>query len=381
MGWLLSFSGNDKMLPRHLLALQGFVDRRTPGYLVFFVTPYCNCGCKMCFNASVIQQAKSRDTLRLDEIERIARNFPGLHHVNFSGGEPFLRDDFERIAPLFYRYSGTRFFTVTTNSSMPDVIEDKLRAICRHCPDAWIRINQSLDAVGTLHDSIRAKQGLFHSVVELNQRLRTLTRANPNLTVGIVSVVSSFNQGHEYALLDYVYQNLFFKDYAALFVRGDTREPAAREVEAARYAQFQRAVQHRSRGRLAHRDLSDRVYAAVHQAASRLIIKVITEGRFVTPCHAGRRMLIIDDQGSVEPCEILRTLIDEKKSALTSSDLGNLRDFDYDIRKILATDHTKSVLRHIVEKKCYCTYECAMAANVLYTPRLWPLVLRSFATL
>ncbi len=365
---------------RHLAALQGFFDRRTPGYLVFFVTPFCNCKCKMCFNARVIEQANARDTLQIEEIERIARNFPGLHHVNFSGGEPFLREDFDHIVPLFYRHSGTRFFTVTTNSSIPEVIEDKLRVICERCPDAWIRVNQSLDAVGTRHDFIRGKEGLFRSVVALNQRLSRLTRTHPNLSVGIVTVISNFNRGYEYALLDYVYQNLVFDDYGALYVRGDTREPIAREVEAAQYAQFQRAVQRRSRRRLARRDLSGRAYAAVHQTASQLLIKVITEDRFVTPCQAGRRMLVIDDQGSVEPCEILRELIREKKSGLTTSDLGNLRDYDYDVRKILATDHSKSVLRHIVEKNCYCTYECAMAANVLYTPRLWPLVVRNFAS-
>jgi len=369
------------MLSRHLAALHGFVDRRTPGYLVFFVTPYCNCKCKMCFNARVIEQASARDTLRLDEIERIARNFPGLHHVNFSGGEPFLRDDFDRIAPLFYRYSGARFFTVTTNSSIPEVIEEKVRAICQRCPDAWIRVNQSLDAVGTRHDDIRGKPGLFQSVVELNKRLCSVNKDHSNLTVGIVTVFSSFNQGHEVALLDYVYQNLVFEDYGALYVRGDTREPIARQVEATRYTRFQSAVQSRSRSRRRRWDLSGRAYAAVHQTASRLLIKVITEDRCVTPCQAGRRMLIIDDQGLVEPCEILRELIREKKSELTRSDLGNLRDFEYDVRKILATQHAKSVVRHIVEKRCYCTYECAMAANVLYTPRLWPLVLKRFASL
>lgn len=366
---------------RHLAALRGFIDRRTPGYLVFFITPYCNCKCKMCFNARVIEQANERNTLQLHEIERIARNFPGLHHVNFSGGEPFLREDFDRIVPLFYRHSNTRFFTVTTNSSIPEVIEAKLRSICERCPDAWIRVNQSLDAVGTRHDSIRGKQGLFQSVVELNRRLASLTRSYPNLSVGIITVMSRFNRGHEFALLDYVDQNLSFSDFGALYVRGQTRDPVAREVETTQYARFQRAVQSRSRLRIARRDLSGRAYLAIHQTAGQLLIKVITEDRFVTPCQAGRRMLVIDDQGSVEPCEILHELIRENKSELMRSDLGNLRDFDFDVRKILATDHAARVLRHIVEKKCYCTYECAMAANVLYTPRLWPLVLKNFALL
>ncbi|MBN1655614.1 MAG: radical SAM protein [Deltaproteobacteria bacterium] len=366
---------------RYLKTAKEMLARGTPGYLVFFVTPYCNCRCAMCFNARVVDEANRRKILTLEEIARIARNFPGLHYINFSGGEPFLREDLEHIPALFYRYSGTRFFTFTTNSSLPEITEAKLRAICESCPDSWIRINQSLDAIGPEHDLIRGKPGLFASVVDLNQRLSRLTRSHPNLSVGIVTVISRLNQGREYGLLDYLYQNLFFSDYGVLYARGETRDPAAREIDARAFVRFHGAVRSRAKRRPEQRGLSARLYTALHQTAGLLLIKVITEDRYVTPCQAGRRMLVIDDQGSVEPCEILKVLIRERKSSLESSDLGNLRAFDYDVRKLLTTDHSKRVLEHIIEHRCYCTYECAMAANVLYTPRLWPLVLKNFVSL
>jgi len=92
--------------------------------------------------------------------------------------------------------------------------------------------------------------------------------------------------------------------------------------------------------------------------------------RFVTPCLAGQVMVVMDDEGSVEPCEILRDFVGEGKIQLPSSRLGTMRELNYDIRRVLGTRYARQVVDTIVSSRCRCTYECAMAANVLYTPRL-----------
>ena len=48
-----------------------------------------------------------------------------------------------------------------------------------------------------------------------------------------------------------------------------------------------------------------------------------------------------------------------------------MRDFDYDIRRMLDTEHSKTIVRYIRESRCYCTFECAMSVNVLYSCHLW----------
>ena len=58
---------------------------------------------------------------------------------------------------------------------------------------------------------------------------------------------------------------------------------------------------------------------------------------------------MIDSFGNVFPCEML-----DKK-------LGNLRDYDYDLKKILILDSTKEVLKYIKDRK-YIT----VPGNVLY---------------
>ncbi|MBN2309983.1 MAG: radical SAM protein [Candidatus Hydrogenedentes bacterium] len=369
------------MAGRYLHALKGVLDLRTPGYLIFFVTARCNCRCKMCFYGEAIDNAPQRNELSLDEIERFARRFPGLHQVNFSGGEPFLREDFAEIPVQFYRHSGTRFFTCPTNSSLPEEMERAIRAICTSCPDAWIRITQSLDGVGPVHDTLRGREGLFDCVVELNGRLARLTREFPNLSVGLTTVISKFNRDSVHETLDFVYDNLEFTDFGALFVRGTPRDPAARDVEAEDYVRFMAACIERRRTHRVERNFTSRVFSAIGHTVVGLVTDTLREDRFISPCKAGRRMVVMDDEGNVEPCELLADFVEKGVIDLDSSRLGNIREFDYDIRKLLGTEHARRVLRAIVEQKCYCTFECAWSVNVLYTPGLWPRVLKNYLRL
>ena len=351
-------------------ALRGYFDRRAPGYLVFFVTPLCNCRCKMCFHTAVIDRAAQRKVLSLAEIERIARNWPGLHSLNLSGGEPFLREDLPEVAALFYRLSGTRFITCTTNSSRPKRAEAMVDELCERCPEAAIRISQSLDGVGALHDSIRGREGLFEKVVEFNGRLEMLQRRHGNLGVNVVTALSSLNSEQADQLREYVYEHLAFDDYGALIVRGDTLDPAARRLDPEVFGRFQRACAERTTAHAGCFGSTMRLYSALNQLAAQLVAEVAVNDRFVTPCLAGQVMVVMDDEGSVEPCEILRDFVAEGKIQLPSSRLGTMRELNYDIRRVLGTRYARQVVDTIVSSRCRCTYECAMAANVLYTPRL-----------
>jgi len=51
---------------------------------------------------------------------------------------------------------------------------------------------------------------------------------------------------------------------------------------------------------------------------------------------------------------------------------GNIRDYDYDIKKILNTKKAKDFIEHIEKIKCHCTWECAMKNNIVYNPRQYP---------
>ena len=308
----------------------------------------------------------------------MAKRFPGLHHLNLSGGEPFLRDDLAEIPGLFYRYSNTRFVTVATNSSLPEKVERDLERICRSCPDAWVRLNQSLDGIGERHDAIRGKPGLYRSVLELNRRLERLSQRLPNLSVAVVSVLSGHNRDQISELIAHAYRQLSFDDLGVLYARGRMREPAAREADAEDYRRAQQACASRSQQSGARRPLAGRLYAAVHRTSAELLQTIIDQQRCLTPCTAGQHMVVMDDEGTLWPCEILQHYLDRSDAPLASASLGNVRDFDYSIPRVLDRERARAIRRYVVESRCFCSYECAMAANVLYTPALWTRVVRNF---
>ena len=76
---------------------------------------------------------------------------------------------------------------------------------------------------------------------------------------------------------------------------------------------------------------------------------------------AGRKLVILSETGEVLPCEILGT------------SFGNIRDYDYDIKRLLAsTVNQQLIKKKIIDSKCKCSFECALAANVVWNHKAQP---------
>ena len=54
------------------------------------------------------------------------------------------------------------------------------------------------------------------------------------------------------------------------------------------------------------------------------------------------------------------------------SNLGNVRDYDYDISKMLASDKAGKLRQYIEDTHCSCSYECAALCNVVFHKKGWP---------
>ena len=96
------------------------------------------------------------------------------------------------------------------------------------------------------------------------------------------------------------------------------------------------------------------IWRAVRDLSREYLVRTLSENKPVTPCVAGRKLLIISETGEVYPCEIL------------DKSMGNLREFGFDLKKLLSQESNKDLLRWIRESGCKCSFECALAANVLW---------------
>jgi len=150
-------------------------------------------------------------------------------------------------------------------------------------------------------------------------------------------------------------------------------DPKANQFDVDNYLNFHKRLEHDNRSReltgyykLPFGDFIN----AKRIIRPKLNHKMTKERRYQIPCYAGSLGGAMYADGSVLACELL----DEKI-------LGNVRDYDYDFKKIWQSQKADEVRKWISDTKCYCTYECFMTINILFNPMMYPVILREWAGL
>ncbi len=346
------------------ISLARSIFQKSPSILTLFVTNRCNAKCRMCFNWKNMNDGKTREELSVDEITKIAGSFNGLHSLILSGGEPFLRKDLKDIVGAFQKHSGTKQVSIPTNlfcSDAPEMIKD----IASSYPDVFFRILISIDGIGEEHDDIRGHKGGFDKLTNNLNRLISYKKELHNLSLNSVTVVSSFNADRIIPTLDHI-RELDIDDIKLIYVRGDTREPEAKEVTPEIY---QKCIQHAEKLTIKKKrtkSLYNNLFSSVSLVAKEEIAESLKTRRLPRPCNAGSKLIVISDTGEVFPCEIL------------SEKFGDLREHNYSLSEVLNTERAKKLLDFINEKKCFCTMDCNAISNVIYSPLTYPRVLKKF---
>jgi len=329
----------------------------------------------MCFNWQNIQQSEEREELTLAEIEKISRNFRPLMELNLSGGEPFLRDDLVEILQLFYKNSDTRLFTIPTNSSCPDRIIEFVRKMVSLMPSAWFRITLSLSHLDEKNDEIRGRAGSFQETIETSKRLHDLKRRFPQLSTGCSAVLTKFNKDDIYDVFDYIDLNVPCDSYGFLNVRGDPMDKDASDVAPEDSRRLVEYLTKKRQGKFKNSSFYSKLFSAVGRVIENNVLETILEDKEVVPCLAGKRMVVISDTGDVMPCELMDGAI--PKNSGMNPVFGNLRDYDYDIKKLLELPNTKKVLQYIKNSRCHCSFECAMTVSTVFNPRWYPKIIKN----
>lgn len=344
---------------------------RSPIYLILFVTSRCNMRCKMCFNWK--NQKDLKKELSLEEINKISFNFPSLLQLTLGGGEPFLRDDIPSIIEIFYKNNNARFFTISTNAFFPEKIGSDVRGILKRCPHALLNVGLSLDGVAHLHDEIRDCQGSFERLLETYQHLKTIRKEYPNFYIKVTTVISSFNSDKVGEILAFVKDHMDIDDHEILLARGETRLEGAKDVVSQRYKQLIKIFDENAKRNLAKRKYQfSRLFYGLSRHMNKIVFETLEKNQMILPCLAGRRLIEIYEDGTVRPCEILHTL-----PARIDSAMGNLRDFNYDIKEILKSEKAKNILKYIKKHRCFCTFECALMTNIIFNPRTYPKLIKN----
>ena len=330
----------------------------------------------MCFNWQNIQQASERKELTLAEIDKISKHFSRLMELNISGGEPFLRKDLVEILQCFYKNSHTRLFTIPTNSSNPDRIIEFVEKMITLMPLGWFRITISLSHLREENDKIRGRNGSFEEMLETSKRLHKLKKKYPQLSTGCSVVLTKFNKDKIFDIFDYIDSNIPCDSYGFLTVRGDPMDKDASDINYEDSRRLAEYLTEKRKNKFSNTSLYNKLFAAVGTVIENNVLKTILEKREVVPCLAGRRMIVIGDTGEVTPCEVINTISPENSKL--NPVMGNLRDYNYDIKNILELPNSKKLIQFIKNSRCHCSFECAMAVNTVFNPRYYSKIIRTF---
>ncbi|MBT4396917.1 radical SAM protein [archaeon] len=332
---------------------------KKPSYLILFVTARCNARCKMCFYWKSIDGASKEKELTIKEYEKISKKFKNLFYISIGGGEPFVREDLAEIVYLFYKNSGTRVVNITTNGGFPERTHEIISRIFEKCPNINVKIGISLDAIGEKHDEIRCVKGIFNNALETYKLLHKIK--NKDLAINIATTFSKLNKNSIYKIIDYVSENLNVNDQTITFVRGDSRDSSSKEVTPEDYFKVYSYLQTKQKNK--RKDLFG-IYNKIVREMYKINNKVIETNEFILPCVAGKKMITIDEEGNVPLCEMISYLYKNK-----SFNMGSLREFDYDINKILKRKKSKEILSFIEKSKCRCSFECATLCNIAFSKK------------
>ncbi|MBN1234009.1 MAG: radical SAM protein [Candidatus Coatesbacteria bacterium] len=323
-----------------------------PEYLTFFITNRCNARCPHCFYHDNIN--KPVNELTIDEIEKLAISMPHISYLNITGGEPFIRSDIAKIVSLFYRYAEPEIVIIPTNGSLVENIINACSEILSANRGINLEIAISLDAYGKAHDDIKNFPGLFEKARESFYALKELKKKYVNLKTSIGMVFEKNNQDLlEDSLLkfiewkpDIIYLNM---------VRGNIKDPCLQGVDINKYEKLSEKIERSFKPR----NFMSFVIASLGIYKRKIILKTLLENRYQLPCYAGILNMVIYPDGTVNYCELLE------------NSLGNLRDFDMNFKKLYSQTQRMEFVKLINENRCFCTHECNLSSNILFTPRTW----------
>jgi MoaA/NifB/PqqE/SkfB family radical SAM enzyme len=347
--------------------LYGLLNPNLPSYLILYVNNICQLRCDMCFYWDAMQV--KTEQLSLGEITKLSKSLPNLFQLTLTGGEPSLSEDLPKIPKIFSENSNLSKCTIVTNGMLSERIAQYVEEMTKDNPEVDFRMSVSIDAIGDQHDSIRGVKGSYDNAIKTLDLLIELKKKVHNLWIDVNTTMSKYNYLDFEDIHNYILKNFNVDNHVTAFTRGKTKEDDAAEIPIEYYAKYKKIIQ-RDGGNSSHN--LQKAIAAVRDVVMDEVDRELVENRYNFDCSAGKKFLEVYQDGRVVSCEILETLVSEEETSM-----GNIKDFDCDVKKLLESERAQNILNYIKQSKCHCTFECPKHMDVLYNKKFYPKLVRS----
>ena len=348
-----------RSFPHHLLRvkLKTAGGRRiTPPFVTLYVTTRCDEKCIHCYYWDELNPQPNRD-FRLDEFRRTLASMGEIYNLFIGGGEPFLRADLPDILLAAAQQNAVANVYVPTNGQHTTRVVETLEKTLAGAPGMRFHLNLSIDHTDQeRHDYIRGKKKAWARMIETAEAVQPFRKRFNNLIVHTLTTVMKENQDDILEIYDEL-QRRFEPDGASFnYCRGHPLDPSQTELKPEAYQALARRMEDDFRqGRLTN---GGTAYGAgnhlLDQQVRRSVERTVTENQPQFSCVSGRLACVIYSNGDVVECEI------------NNSKLGNLRDVDYDFRRLWFSEQAEEVAERAANG-CFCTHECGHYASTIYS--------------
>ena len=319
----------------------------TPPFLVLYINSICNLTCDHCL---YWRNLNRRDDLSFAELEDLSRDLGPIENLNLSGGEPFIRGDFDRIVRMFVRNNGVKQVYVPTSGFFPDRVETAVSSVLEEEDLLLFACELSLDGTETYHNRFRGSSESFAKALETYDRLVEMQRSDPRLRIHAISTAHHENLEEIRALTDFLYDRCPAMDHHNLgLIRGDRKDPNLLAPPIEEYRQLSDYI----RARWSDRQ-EGRFGAIVEPMLQWAKVRTLQEEKQVIPCRAGILAGVVYANGDVSVCEL-------------HEPIGNLRQATF--REIWISPEAVELRRSIANAECWCTQEVFLWPSIVFQPR------------
>ena len=321
-------------------------DVPSPPFLILFINSLCNMRCEHCF---YWKQLNQRDDLSFEEIVALSEELGPIENLNLSGGEPFLRKEFDAICRQFIRKNGVKEIYVPTNGWYTDKTVRMIRGVLEEPSLKLFGVELSLDGMPAFHDEFRKAPNSFRRAMQTYDALAALQKEDPRLQIHAISTATEWNMREIKQLTTFLYDRCPQMTHHNLaIIRGDRKNPTLKGPAMQEYRDLYSYI------RRLWADREEARYGSIVEPMLQWAkLKAAEQERQFVACRAGVLTAVIHANGDVAVCE-------------QRPPIGNLRKSSF--REIWHSHHAGEVRQSISRKDCYCTNELFMWPSIVFQP-------------
>src|SRR5438270_13368042 len=264
------------------------------------------------------------------------------------------------MVELAYRHCRPGIINIPTNGIQDKIIPARIERVLQAAPTSEVIINLSLDGVGEKHDLVRGVKGNFARAMRTYAGLKALKGRYKNFTLGVHTVISTFNIDEFETIYAFVRDELkpdsFISEIAEERVELDTVGMGI-TPPIQKYQPVIERLQHDNRK--AKFNGVSRITQAFRDRYYDIVKRTLVEQRQIIPCLAGVASAQIAPNGDLWTC------------CIRAESVGNLREHNYDFAATWRTTKADELRRSIKAGECYCPLANASYTNMLcHTPTL-----------